>query len=90
MGERKTTRVNLALAKLACRHALTPDVAIRSLYVSAIVGTVLNLINQGDAILSGSNVDYVKLVLTYVVPYFVGTYGAVSVRLHDRKLAQKA
>lgn len=90
MGERKATRFDLALAQLACRYAREPDVVIRSLYVSAIVGTVLNLINQGDAIISGSDIDYAKLVLTYLVPYFIGTYGAVSVRLRDRKQAQKA
>lgn len=90
MGKRKTTRLNLALAELACRTALAPDVVVRSLYVGAVVGTVLNLINQGDAILTGSDVDFVKLVLTYMVPYFVGTHGAVSARLHDRKRAREA
>jgi len=30
---------------------------------------------------SGRPLDVVKLVLTYIVPYFVATYGAVSFRL---------
>lgn len=63
---------------------------ITSLYVGAVVGTLLNLINQGDALLRGSDLNYAKLVLTYVVPYCVATYGAVSVRLRDRKRADKA
>lgn len=37
--------------------------------VSLIVGTILNLINQGDALFGDAPVDGVKLVLTYVVPY---------------------
>ena len=46
------------------------------------VGTVLNLINQGDALLAGQRLDFGKLALTYIVPYIVSTYGAVSFRLH--------
>jgi len=45
------------------------------------VGTVLNLINQGDAIFTGGRINWLKVALTYVVPYCVSTYGAVSYRL---------
>ena len=40
-----------------------------------------NLINQGDALFSGRHIDLLKLVLTYIVPYCVATYGAVAFRL---------
>jgi hypothetical protein len=53
----------------------------RSLWVAVIVGTILNLINQGDRFFSGQPFDFTKLALTYVVPYFVSTYGAVSFHL---------
>ena len=62
--------------------AIAPSVLRRSLAAAVIVGTVLNLINQGDALLAGQRLDLVKLALTYVVPYIVSTYGAVSFRLH--------
>jgi hypothetical protein len=39
--------------KLACSCAISDGVPRRSLYVALIVGTVLNLINQGDALLGG-------------------------------------
>jgi hypothetical protein len=52
-----------------------------------IVGTILNLINQGDIFLSGQRPDFTKLLLTYVVPYMVSTYGAVSFRLHAARTA---
>jgi hypothetical protein len=67
--------------KLACTYALSDGVPRRSLWVGLIVGTVLNLINQGDTLLSGQRLDFAKLALTYVVPYVVCTYGAVSFRL---------
>ena len=56
----------------------------RSLQVALIVGTVLNLINQGDALLHGGHVNWLKVALTFTVPYLVATYGAVSFRLHAR------
>jgi hypothetical protein len=52
------------------------------LVVALIVGTILNLINQGDTIVAGLPLDVAKLLLTYLVPYCVSTYGAVSYRLH--------
>ena len=70
-----------------CYCAVSGGVPRRSLVVALIVGTVLNLINQGDAMLSGVPIDLTKLLLTYVVPYCVSTYGAVSYRLHATQLA---
>jgi hypothetical protein len=37
---------------------------------------------SGDAVFTGAVVDPTKLLLTYLVPYCVSTYGAVSYRLH--------
>ena len=67
--------------KLIWSYAVSEGVPQRSLWVALIVGTILNLINQGDTLVSGRPLDVVKLVLTYIVPYFVATYGAVSFRL---------
>ena len=53
----------------------------RSLAVAALVGTLLNLINQGDALLAGAPLDWLKIALTFAVPYCVATYGAVSYRM---------
>ena len=53
--------------------------------VALVVGTILNLINQGDALVAGRRLDLVKLTLTYLVPYFVCTYGAVSYRLRTER-----
>ena len=60
---------------------ISDGVPKRSLVVALIVGTILNLINQGDALLAGARLNLIKLILTFVVPYAVATYGAVSYRL---------
>jgi hypothetical protein len=65
-----------------CRSCVSDGVPRRSFFVALIVvGAILNLINQGDAPLSGGAQDLTKLVLAFVVPYCVATYGAVSFRL---------
>jgi hypothetical protein len=65
----------------ACACCVSDGVPLRSFVVTLIVGTILNLINQGDALLNGGNVNLTKILLTYAVPYCVATYGAVSFRL---------
>ena len=50
----------------------------RSLTVAAIVGTILNLINQGDALLGGQPVVVWKILLTFFVPFAVASYGSYA------------
>ena len=59
-------------------RALSWPYARRSLIVAAVVGTLLNAINQGDAFVSGGKVSWLKVALTYCVPFLVATYGAWS------------
>ena len=61
--------------------AIAAGVPRRSLAAAIVVGTILNLINQGDALFGGKALDWVKVALTYIVPYCVATYGAVAFRL---------
>ena len=75
--------------KLAFAYSIADGVPRRSLWVALVVGTILNLINQGDALVGGRHVDLTKLALTYVVPYFVCTYGAVSLRLREERTHAK-
>ena len=69
------------------RCAVTDGVPRRALAAAVVVGTILNLINQGDALLGGGKIDWLKLALTYLVPYFVTTYGAVSFRIEAAERA---
>lgn len=61
----------------------------RSAMVALIVGTILNLIAQGDYLIDGTALNYWKICLTYSVPYIVATYGACTARLetHRRQAA---
>jgi hypothetical protein len=68
-------------------YSLSEGVPLCSFKVALVVGTLLNLINQGDALLGHAQLDWKKLLLTYLVPYGVSTYGAVAAHLrYERKL----
>lgn len=60
------------------------DIVFSSIKVAIIVGTLLNLINQGDALLSlnSNHIHWPKLIFTYMVPYLVSTYAAVRTKLN--------
>jgi hypothetical protein len=61
--------------------ALANGTPRRAFWVALVVGTILNLINQGDAFVHGGRVNWAKLVLTYLVPFAVSTHGAVTARM---------
>jgi hypothetical protein len=67
-----------------CRYCVSEGVPRRSLLVALIVGAILNLINQGDALFGEAHLSFAKIILTFAVPYCVATYGAVSHRLAQR------
>lgn len=60
----------------AVRLALAWPIAKRSMLVTVVVGSILNLINQGDALFYGSPIELWKIGLTYCVPFCVATFGA--------------
>ena len=61
--------------------ATQAGVPTRALIVALIVGSGLNLINQGDALVNGGHLNWIKILLTYAVPFVVSTHGAVSARM---------
>jgi len=65
----------------AFRYSVSDGIPLRSGCVALVVGTILNLINQGDVIFGGMTINWTKIILTYFVPYAVSTYGAVSYRM---------
>lgn len=50
----------------------------RSLTVASLIGTILNLINQGDAYLVGVGLVWWKVILTYSVPFAISSFGSYS------------
>ncbi len=71
-----------------CQCCVSDGVPRRSFLVALIVGTILNLINQGDALFGDGPVNWTKIILTYSVPFCVATYGAVSYRLTASRRAK--
>lgn len=61
--------------------ATSNGVPRRAIIVAVFVGSALNLINQGDAIFGPKDIDWGKLLLTFIVPYLVSTHGAVSAHM---------
>ena len=50
----------------------------RSILVALVVGSILNLINQGGEIAHGHPLILWKLLLTYFVPFAVASYGSFA------------
>ncbi len=65
----------------------------KAVYTALIVGTILTAINHGDVILAESPPSAWKVVLTYLVPYCVTTWGAITGKRAqwriDRGLAER-
>ncbi len=59
------------------------DVLHRAIKVALIVGIILNLINQGETIfiLALDEINYYKFFLTFLVPFCVSMYTAISMNL---------
>ena len=70
-----------------CRFCFADGVPRRSFIVALVVGTILNLINQGDALFGMAPINLTKILLTFIVPYCVATYGAVSYRMSMGQLS---
>jgi hypothetical protein len=55
-----------------------------ALKVSLLVGTTLNIINQGPSFLEGEPVTWWKFTLNYAVPYLVASYSAAKIKINSQ------
>jgi hypothetical protein len=53
--------------------------------VALLVGTLLNIINQGGALWHGADIDWFHGLLNYLVPFLVSSYSAGKKGLEDEK-----
>lgn len=72
----------------ACELATTGGTPFRAVRLALIVGSLLVVINQWEALVGAQAVNWSKLVLTYCVPYLVSTYTSVSKDLQQRRLLE--
>jgi hypothetical protein len=58
---------------------------LRALRIALVVGTILAAINHGDAILGASMTTsaWIKILMTFCVPYGVSWYSAVKAESRD-------
>jgi hypothetical protein len=68
-------------SRRALAIATSAPVVGLALRMSVFIGSLLNLINQGDAIFGAAPLVPAKMLLTYAVPYCVATFSATSVSL---------
>ncbi|AZV79479.1 hypothetical protein EBB79_17465 [Parasedimentitalea marina] len=68
-------------------HMITGDgTPQKALATALVVGTVLTLINHGDQMFAGEFPPVWKVLLTYLTPYCVTTWGAVTGKRAQWKL----
>jgi hypothetical protein len=60
--------------------AISRPIAGAALRVALVVGTVLNLVNQGSAMLAGEAPSWMHLAVNYFVPYCVASYSGAKVQ----------
>jgi len=68
--------------------AMQESIRKRAIRIAVVVGSILALINHGDALLSGQMTvaAWIKVVLTFVVPYCVSTFASVqAIRQHSER-----
>jgi hypothetical protein len=61
-------------------------ILLNSLKISVVVGTILNVVNQWDALTGRTSVSWIHIALNYCVPFCVATYGAM---MNDRERGEK-
>ena len=54
--------------------------------VALVVGTLLNLINQGQQFLTGSEISWGHVLLNFLVPYCVANYSATKNEMQRSEL----
>ena len=69
----------------ALKRTFSRRESLRALRVALVVGTILNVINQGASVLAAGELDILRAALTYMVPFFVASYGAYGAHSDDSR-----
>jgi hypothetical protein len=60
------------------------NIVRNSFKIALVVGTLLNLINQGESLLHGDKISWFHFLLNYLVPYCVASYSAAKNEIGPR------
>lgn len=55
---------------------MSRHIVVNALKIALVVGSLLNLVNQGESLLQGGSISWLHLALNYLVPYCVASYSA--------------
>lgn len=72
VGIKQSERIRMKVTKKQVKTAI---------FISILVGTLLTLINQGEAFLGDAEINWFKVVLTYIVPFCVSLYSSSVAQL---------
>lgn len=64
--------------------ARSRPIVVGAIKVSLVVGSILNLINQGGRLLDGLPLSPWQMLLNYLVPYCVSSYSAARNEIRRR------
>lgn len=64
--------------------ACSRRIVMSALRIALVVGSVLNIVNQGETLLAGGRLSWIHLLLNYLVPYSVASYSAARNELANR------
>lgn len=70
--------------KAFLRTARAAHIVRNAFKVALVVGTILNLINQGERLVQGMPLSWWHVAMNYLVPYCVSTYSAVKNQMSHR------
>lgn len=83
--ESQMTTTSVSLSTHWYHYAFKGPLVARSIKTALVVGSVLNLINQGHVLFSDASLVWWSLLLTYMVPYCVSTFsGTLSAMQHAK------
>jgi len=64
--------------------AITKKQIKTAVIISIVVGTILTLINQGEAFFDDVELNWFKVILTYIVPFCVSLYSSVLAKMETK------
>ena len=76
-----TSETDVGLRPSWWEMAICDGTPKKAFITACIVGTILIAINHGDLVMAGTVPPVAKVALTYLVPYCVTTWGAITGKL---------
>lgn len=78
----------MSFLKTVLRTACRRPIVAAAIKLALVVGTLLNIINQGGRLLDGLPPSWFHVFLNYLVPYCVSSYSAA--RQEMRRIEERA